>query len=386
MNSETSNKILIITNIPTPYRIPLFNELASQLEKRQLKLKVIFGAMGYSRRKWEIDISACRFDYKILSSKKIQLLDQEKVIFTYDGLFKTIRREHPIVIFSAGFSFATTKLWLRSWLKKTPYIIWSGAINTSDRLNPRFRKIHRKLLIKRAIGFVAYGKKAKEYLISLGAAPEKISIAINTVDIDFFKNEINSNKYNISKYPVKCLLYVGNLTKGKRIDLILLVIKELSTHRKDFVLKLVGDGSEKKYLKRLAEKLKIIEFMSFEGFKQREEIVKYYAEADCFLFPSEYDIWGLVLNEAMAAGLPCLASIYAGATYDLIEDGINGFSVNFSETEKVVENVNWILDNSEQAKIIGQKARNTISEIGSLEKSARAFIDAIYLTKKGLIL
>ena len=52
-----SNKILLVTNIPTPYRIPLFNELNKQLKGRGLKLKIIFGSLAYQRRKWEVNMS-----------------------------------------------------------------------------------------------------------------------------------------------------------------------------------------------------------------------------------------------------------------------------------------------------------------------------------------
>ena len=82
-SSDKSGRILLITNIPTPYRIPLFNELKEQLERKGLELKVVFGALGYSRRKWAVDMSQCKFEYEVLPSKNLYFSDSEKSSFTY---------------------------------------------------------------------------------------------------------------------------------------------------------------------------------------------------------------------------------------------------------------------------------------------------------------
>ncbi|MGQ9722104.1 MAG: glycosyltransferase family 4 protein [Candidatus Jordarchaeum sp.] len=373
-----TNNIFLVTNIPTPYRIPLFNELDRQLKNTGLKLKVIFGAAGYPRRRWHIDFSSCKFDYKILPSLRVTLPDKEKVVFTYRGLLRTIVNEKPKAIITNAFSIATTKIWLLSWIKKTNYIIWSGAIKRYRRPDPKIRTLHRKLLIRRAKGFIAYGTKAKEYLLSLGARPESIEIGINTVDIDFFREEVKKCSNILRRMNnKKILLFVGYLTKGKRLDLLLKSIEIIAKTRNDFILKIVGDGAEKSNLKRLARELAISRFVSFEGYKQRQELVEYYAEAHCFLFPSEYDIWGLVLVEAMAAGLPCIASINAGATKDLIIDGATGFSINFNNPNEVAEKIRLILDDKQVANRIGEEASQFISQKASLSRSAEGFIRAI---------
>ena len=378
MTKEISKKVLLITNIPTPYRIPLFNELHEQLKNKGWKFKVIFGALGYPHRQWVINLSECKFDFETLPSRRLISFNKEKVIFTYRGLLNLIIKEDPTIIITNAFSVATSKLWLASRLKKILYIIWSGAITSRQRRYSKIRRMHRKLLIKRAAGFIAYGTKAKQYLADLGANPQRVEIGINTVDTDYFNKSADKIRAAREKNNgKKIMIYVGHLTMGKRLDLLFRAIKILAEKRNDFVLKIIGDGPEKIKLINLAQKLDVRELISFEGFKQKENIVNYYAEADCFLFPSEYDIWGLVLVEAMAAGLPCIASIHAGATHDLIIDGFTGFAMDFENQGELSKKIEMILDDDHYARRIGEEASRFIAKKASLYESAGGFIRAI---------
>ncbi len=377
-SSEKKNKILLVTNIPTPYRIPLFNELKEQLERKGLGLKVVFGALGYARRKWAVDMSQCKFEYEVLPSKNLCYSDPEKSSFTYSGLYRVISKENPSVIITNAFSIATTKIWLRSWFKKTDYIIWSGAIRRKDKSDSFVRRLQRKVLTKRAIGFIAYGTKAKEYLVSLGAQRDKVKIGINTVDAQFYESECRRLRENlIPSDGQKHLLYVGHLCPRKNVLRVLKVINHLAKLRSDVILDILGDGADRVRLEEYVTENRLIDFVKFHGFKQKADVALFLAQSDCFLFQTDFDIWGLVLVEAMAAGLPCIASIHAGATHDLIKEGATGFAMDFSETEEVVDKVNWIMDNPELSKEIGQNASRFIAENVSIEKSAMGFVRAI---------
>ncbi|MCB0265603.1 MAG: glycosyltransferase family 4 protein [Calditrichaeota bacterium] len=372
-------KVLLITNIPTPYRIPLFNEINKQLGESGIGFKVIFGARGYARRKWIIDENDFEFKYQVLPSKNLFKGHEERSSFTYPGLYKIINQEHPDIIIVSGFSIATTKLWLRSFIMKTPYIIWSGAIHRVNESKSLFRRLQRKLLTSKASGFIAYGSKAKLYLINSGAPSKKINIAINTVDTSFYQR--NTDKRNIcleNEKSVKRLLCIGYLTKRKRIDLLIKSIRHLSKLRnKDFKVIIVGDGPAKNDIQILIKKYNLQDYFHLTGYLHKDDVKKIYHNSYCFLFPSEYDIWELVLIEAMAAGLPCLASIKAGATQDVLKDGINGFKLDFENTVEVAEKINWLLNNPDSADEMGKKALQLIQSQLTLQVSAQGFIRSI---------
>ncbi len=365
---------LVIMNIPTPYRVPLFNELARQLAGCGYRLRVVFGASGYSRRQWAIDTADFRFDYELLPSRTFVIGRSESASFTYPGLWALLARTRPAAVVVIGYSMATVKLWLRSLLRPTPYIIWSGTILSPFAPVGRLRTLQRRLLVSRAAAFVAYGSRAKDYLRGLGAPAGRVHIAINTVDTAFFARAVRESS------PVAAdagFLHIGNLTRGKRIDLLLRAFARVVRERPDARLTLVGDGPEQPALEALCRELGIEGRVAFEGFRQRSEVPGYLARALCFVFPSEYDIWGLVLAEAMAAGLPCLASVHAGATADLVQDGVTGFVADFADTGQIVRRMLSLQDHADEARRMGAAASAFIQARASLAVSAAGMVSAV---------
>ena len=370
-------KVIVVTNIPNPYRIPLFNEMWRLCNDRKIEFKVIFGAQNYARRKFVLDMNDCLFPYEILDSQKINFGNLEKIVFTYKGLLNALAKEKPDCIIINGFSVGTLRLWWRSWFTKTAYIIWSGTVKSRGGKFSFLRILQRKMLRRRASAFVAYGQRAKEYLQELGAASEKIFIARNTVDTRFFSEQTDRERLKLSPDVLRMhFTYVGFIIRKKNLLQLLKAVKILSLQRTDFVLDLIGDGQDKVYFEDYVKANQLEKVVHFAGFVQKSNLPTWLAKSSCFVFPSNYDIWGLVVNEAMAAALPCISSVNSGVTVDLIEDGKNGFAVDFSDPKLVAEKMNWILDNREKAKEFGLNARKTIAEKASIHVSARGLLDA----------
>ena len=121
------------------------------------------------------------------------------------------------------------------------------------------------------------------------------------------------------------------------------IVKELALMRNDFILDLVGDGESKPALEEYVTQHKLEHFVHFHGFKQKQDLPVYFAQSTAFLFQTDFDVWGLTLNEAMAAGVPCLSSINAGASFDLVEENETGFMVDFNKREEVIKIINRLL-------------------------------------------
>jgi glycosyltransferase involved in cell wall biosynthesis len=104
-----------------------------------------------------------------------------------------------------------------------------------------------------------------------------------------------------------------------------------------------------------------LEDVYFEGFKQGEELIKYYSACDIFVLPSRHDTWAVVVNEAMACALPVVVSWKAGASRDLVEEGKNGFVVPELDPEAIARAVVHIIKN-EDMKALGERGRQKVGE------------------------
>jgi glycosyltransferase involved in cell wall biosynthesis len=232
------------------------------------------------------------------------------------------------------------------------------------------------MLARRAAGAVAYGTQSRDYLISLGIAPEQVAIGINTVDTAFFAERTAQLR---AGQPCQghVFTYVGYLSTRKNVGLVLKAMRDLRRQRHDFVLEIVGDGDDRPNLERFVEEEKLGDVIRFHGYRQRDEIPAFLARSDAFVFQTDRDIWGLVLNEAMAAGVPCLASPNAGATHDLVRDGVTGFIVDFDDTAEVCRRLAWIMEHREEARAMGRRASAFMAQDASIARSAEAFTRAI---------
>lgn len=371
-------KVLFITNIPNPYRIPLFNEMSRQFRESNIHLKIIFGAEGYKRRYFKIDPSEIKYDFEILKDEAHTFSeDAEKSYFLYKGLGSLMNREKPDAVIVAGFSSATMKVFFRKLLKGTPFIIFSGTIEKGGRSGSLIRKLQRKFLCSNASAFVAYGSLAKEYLVKSGAKAEKVFIGRNTVDTRFFAEETAKLRAEYGKGDgIVRFTYLGYLVPRKNVKLLLESVKIVAQKRNDFRLDIIGDGVSLDDLKNYVSENRLENVVEFHGFRQKQEIPAFFARSSGLLFQTDFDIWGLVLNEAMAAGVPCLSSPNAGATNDLIQEGITGFEVDFTNLELVANKMNWLIDHREEAQKMGERARDFILNHVTLEKAANGFRDA----------
>ncbi len=374
-------QIVLVTNIPTPYRIPLFNELDQQLKKAGYSFCVIFGGKGYSRRKWKVDLATCRFSYRFLKSHTFQLgKNEERVAFVYSGLGVLLRELRPDLLIVPGFSMATLKaLWLLI-TRGCRYIIWTGSTGGNRRRMNGWLRIFRQVLAKHAVAAIVYGSKAGAYMKTLGMEVQKVFTAINTVDTSFFEASTRRCRLQSAARDKKYLTYIGALSARKNVMQLLEIVSDLSKSRDDFFFEIIGDGEEMDTLKQFVVAQQLEGVVFFRGYRQKQDIPQFLARSNAFLFQTDYDIWGLVLNEAMAAGVPCLVSCNAGASEDLIREGETGFTVDFSDVATALQRINWVLDNPGPARLLGEKASRFISEHANLSRSARGFVEAIQYT------
>lgn len=319
-------KIAIITNIPSPYRIPLFEKIAKKVD-----LFVYFMSNSEKEREWDVKLSE-KFKYKILNGFNLMSIGFRLNYNINLSIINEIHKNDYDVVIVGGYSSLTTQLtFLLCKLKKIPIILWSGNTIHDDNLLRKFTLPLTRFLIRKSDAFVVYGTRAKEYVVSLGIPKEKIFIAINVGDVEFFCKENERlkkhKKENKKNYKIKNkynLLFVGRLISIKGVEYLIEAYKKLIEGKRDFGLIIVGDGPLKEKLEMQCKSLENIYFIKFV---QPSELPIYYSLADVFILPSFHDRFALVLSEAMASSLPIIATRNNGASIDLIKEGYNGYIV-----------------------------------------------------------
>ena len=372
--------MLVITNIPNPYRVPLFNELSQQLGEKSHKLKVVFAAKGYPRRFFKLNEAEFEFEYEYLNAAPRQIGNSESYRFSYSGSLRVIKKEKPDFVIVTGFTMATANALWAGKFGEHKTLIWSGTTQAAHGKFALMKKLWRKVLGNFAAGFICYGSHARRHLVEyLGLSPHKMHISFNTVDTSFFDERTLELRLGIPNRGdrVKQLTSISYLTERKDQGALVQLVARLKEKRSDFVLNIIGDGDQRKTLQKMIDDAGLQEHVMLLGHKQKEELPTYLAETDVFLFHTKYDIWGLVLNEAMAAGLPCLSSINAGSSYDLIKEGENGYVVDFNDQKGVVPTLEKLLDDPSLRKKVGNKARETVRQQFNLRASASSIVKAL---------
>jgi glycosyltransferase involved in cell wall biosynthesis len=369
-------RLILIINIISPHRIPIFNHIDKITD---IDFKVIFLAETEGSRQWRIYKDEMNFDYQVLRNISFYIQSKEMPIYFNWGLSREFRKFKPDAICQSGYQFlASIEALLYAKLKGIPITLWAGSHLSSGFVKNPLAEFYKKTIIPRFDSYVTYGTAAREQIIHYGANPEKIVVGCNTVDVGWFtkrsgkirEGEIKEMK---KKYPSKNILYVGDFIERKGVINLIKSFEKLNM--KDVGLILVGNGKEKdEYYKYIKEHN--IDNIFFEGFVQKEELVKYYKLADVFVLPSLNEVWGLVVNEAMACSLPVICSKVAGAGKDLIKEGINGYLFDPFNINDLTDKLKAILYNDENKKVMGENSLVIIRD-KTPESFAKKLLEAV---------
>jgi glycosyltransferase involved in cell wall biosynthesis len=317
------HRLVIITEIIAPYRIPVFNALARHPE---IDLSVIFLATtDPSTRQWRVYAEEINFSYQILPSwrtrlEKYNLLLNQKVA-------GALQKANPDVIVCGGYNYLASWQALR-WARRnrTPFLLWCESTANDNRAGHRVIESLKKSFFDKCDGCIVPGTAAGKYARQMGVSPEYIFMAPNAVDNELFASHANDARRNAPRVradlnlPAQYFLFAGRLVKLKGIFELWEAYGSLNENlRSQFGLVFAGDGPLRPELESLA-KLVCPGTIRFTGFVQRDQLASYYGLADCLVFPTHSDPWGLVVNEAMACGLPVICGQSAGCAADLVKE------------------------------------------------------------------
>ena len=150
--------------------------------------------------------------------------------------------------------------------------------------------------------------------------------------------EIEKYHYRPPRKEIKYLLCVSRLSSEKGLTFLVRALRILRNMGYDFELRLAGDGPIKEYLRNLVDEFEIADHVHFLGYLNEDEVIRELQHADLFILPSFIEGLPVSVMEAMAIGLPVIATNIAG-TSELVEDGKTGILVRPSDAESLADAV-----------------------------------------------
>ena len=357
-------RVAILTEIMSPYRIPLFNALA---KFDDLELYVFFFSKTVPMRQWRIPKEKINFNYKVLRGAITSCNHRGHVTFLNLSIISELLKGRHNVIIVGGFQHLTNWLaFIYSCLTRKSLILFSESTLKDMRSGNIIKEWLKRLFVRYSSGYLVPGIPQVQYLLSLGAKRDKIWIAPNSVDSDLFSRALDQRKHDKAHIKQELgvkgeiILYVGRMIDEKGVADLIEVFLVVQRRCPLASLVLVGEGPDRKMYEAKCRR-KNISNVIFTGFKEQEELSKYYAIADLFVFPTHTDPWGMVINEAMLAGLPIICSFAAGAADSLIKQGENGFLHKPCDRGAMIDYICCLLNDRNLREVMGTRSKEIIS-------------------------
>lgn len=354
-------RMALITELIAPYRIPVFNALA---RREEIELHVIFlSRTDSSMRQWHVYDKEIQFSYQVLPCwrKRVGKFN----VLLNRGVAEALRKFSPDVVICGGYNYVASWEALR-WAKRhhVPFVLWSESTGNDRRNRHAPMEFLKSKFLGSCDGFVVPGQSARDYLLSLGVKSDHICVAPNAVDTALFAAAaavVQQHQAELRAQlalPERYFLFVGRLVHAKGVlDLLDAYDRLPPTLREQVGLVFAGEGPMRTELESRARDIHP-GTVHFAGFVHREALAAYYALAECFVFPTRTDTWGLVVNEAMACGLPVICTRVAGCALDLVQENGRLVSVaNVLELSSVIE------DMATQAEVRVQMGRESRQRI-----------------------
>lgn len=345
--------LAVIETHPIQYHAPLYRILQA---KFGIPVTAIYGSdfsvVGYRDREFGADLA---WDTDLLSGYNQVFLSQvsrggartfEEVSAT--GLEDALRKVAPKMALIVGYSPRFNRsAFYEAWRARYP-ILFRGETTDHARSRNAIKSLMRdtflRWLYRQSAKLLYIGRHSYEHYKRLNCPDEKLVFSPYCVDISPFKTDDNAHaemrmmmrqSLNLDDEEI-VLLFSGKLSHRKGPDLILHAVKQLPPDVREKVsVVFLGRGQMRSELERLAQEPPRVKVL-FPGFQNQTQLSPFYHAADLLVLPSrENETWGLVVNEALHHGLPCVVSEAVGCAPDLIEHGITGMVFETRSTQSL---------------------------------------------------
>lgn len=374
---DSEDRVLLFHNVPSPYRLPIFEHLATECD-----LDVVFLRGNEDYREWDADLSEFDFSYKFLPN-----INFGPFAINYTLLFELLHGEYDTyVIGDTKHGLLTTSIAvLFGKVTGVNIVLWSGWLSTdfstgveskslirgsATKVYRQVRNSLQRFLYPLADGFLSYSSLTTQYLINRGADPDSIVEGGQVMPAE----NLPSPSDEVEEENI--VLFLSYLQRRKGIDILLDAWERVDTG--DWKLVIAGSGS---YEDQIQSRAKEDDTVKFEGYVQGTDKANLYRSARIFVLPTLHDPWGLVINEAVYYDTPVITTQAAGAS-DFVEDSECGVVIREDDSEVLADALEMMVNDEEHRAEYRQRASSS-SGLTEISEAVDTILTAVEHAKRG---
>jgi glycosyltransferase involved in cell wall biosynthesis len=286
-----------------------------------------------------------------------------------DGRLRTVLYDRldaaaPDVVAVQGWSHGYGLLTLEWAVSRGVRRVVMSESQRIDFARARWKEAVKRRLIRLFQAGLVGGMTHADYLAELGLPGDRIFFGYDVVDNDHFRAGADAARAAPRPPGLPAAYFLASSRLIERKNLLSLLDAYAAYRARAgagaWDLVILGDGVQRGDLERRRDQLGLGDHVHMPGFKPYDELPTYYALAGAFVLPSNLEQWGLVVNEAMAAGLPVIVSDRCGCAVDLVEEGRNGFRFPPADAARLAELLARVAGPSDRAAM-GRRSREIIA-------------------------
>ncbi|HEX8694175.1 MAG TPA: glycosyltransferase family 4 protein [Longimicrobium sp.] len=347
-------RVFVLKGVPTPYNDALFRHVAAQ---PGVELLVAYCAWNEPNRSWAAE-GAKGYPYTVMKGRS-----PGGMVHVNPGVAGVIRAFGPdVAVLSGSYTIPTMRLAAHALRAEgVPWLYWGEELSHGPR--PALRRALRAVLrrvLRSAYGVLAVGSRAVASYRRAGVPERRIADFRYAADVESFRLDGEARararaevraSLGVSGGGGPLFLFCGQLIPRKGVDTLLSAHAALRGRGVASTLVLVGDGRHRERFERMAGELGVADSVRWAGFVQPPELPRWFAAADALVLPSRQEGWGLVVHEALAAGLPVLASDRVNAAADLVRDGETGWLFPVGDAQALAERMRALAECPDRCRL-----------------------------------
>lgn len=360
-------KIVAATTVTGPYIIARYTAFSEYCSSHELAL-MEFGRYSHDYT-WDLVDHSVPYQRIVLTEVSIENHSSMERKFLIQSALSQLR---PDLLVICGYG-VTGMLSALDWAlhdndKNVPIIMLSDSTE-QDAPRVWWREEVKRRLVSLCSSALVAGRRHVDYLSALGMPRERIFTRYDVVDNPHFSVGADEARRNADHertrltLPPHFFLASNRFIEKKNLPRLLDAYARYRNQAGESAWKLVllGDGPLKPQLQALIQQHNLSSWVLMPGFKQYDELPAYYGLAGAFIQASTTEQWGLVVNEAMAAGLPVLVSNRCGCAPDLVEEGRNGYTFDPYDVDALAGLMRKIAADDCDREVMGQASREIIA-------------------------